>query len=145
MADVQRHVARFTNDSRIPGWDRAADLSKEPAIVPDPATTEVPVELRAAIEDGMRRFPVGDSAFIPALYAVQEHYGWCPPHGIEQAAAVLGRTPAALTAVATFYTCSRWNSSAASRFMSAPTSPARSAAPTNCWRRLKASLVKTPM
>ena len=103
MADVQRHVARFTNDSRIPGWDRAADLTKEPAVIPDAATTEVPAELRAAIEDGMRRFPVGDSAFIPALYAVQEHYGWCPPEGIEQAAAVLGRTPAALTAVATFY------------------------------------------
>jgi len=103
MADVQRHVARFTNDSRIPGWDRAADLDKEPAVVPDAATTEVPAELRAAIEDGMRRFPVGDSAFIPALYAVQEHYGWCPPHRIEQAAAVLGRTPAALSAVATFY------------------------------------------
>jgi len=103
MADVQRHVARFTNDSRIPGWDRAADLDKEPAVVPDAATTEVPAELRAAIEEGMRRFPLGDSAFIPALYAVQEHYGWCPPEGIEQAAAVLGRTPAALAAVATFY------------------------------------------
>jgi NADH-quinone oxidoreductase subunit E len=63
----------------------------------------VPAELRAAIEEGMRRFPLGDSAFIPALYAVQEHYGWCPPEGIEQAAAVLGRTPAALAAVATFY------------------------------------------
>ena len=32
MADVQRHVARFTNDSRIPGWDRAADLTKGPAV-----------------------------------------------------------------------------------------------------------------
>ncbi len=103
MADVQRHVARFTHGSRIPGWDRAADLEKEPAVVPDAATTEVPGELRAAIEDAVRRFPVGDSAFIPALYAVQAQYGWCSPEGIEQAAAVLGRTPAALTAVATFY------------------------------------------
>lgn len=103
MADVTRHVARFSHGSRIPGWDRAADLDKEPAVIPDAATTEVPDQLRAAIEDAVRRFPEGDSAFVPALYAVQEQYGWCSPAGIEQAACVLGRTPAALSAVATFY------------------------------------------
>ncbi len=103
MADDAAKVVRFTHDSRIPGWDRAADLDKAPAVVPEPATTELPAELRAAIEDAVRRFPKGDSAFIPALYAVQQQYGWCSPEGIVQAAAVLGRTPAALTAVATFY------------------------------------------
>ncbi|MSX02825.1 MAG: NADH-quinone oxidoreductase subunit E [Actinobacteria bacterium] len=96
-------VRRFTHDSRIPGWDRAADLTKQPAVIPDSATTEVPDDLRAAIEDAMRRFPKEDAAFIPALYAVQDKYGWCSPEGIEQAASVLDRTPAALTAVATFY------------------------------------------
>ena len=30
---------------------------------------------------------------LPALWAVQRHYGWCTPEGIRQAAAVMGVTP----------------------------------------------------
>jgi NADH:ubiquinone oxidoreductase subunit E len=96
-------VRRYAHGSRVPGWDDAADLSKDPAAVPDPATTPVPDDLRATIEGYMARYPERRSAAIPALRAVQERYGWCTPEGIEQAACVLRLTPGELTAVATFY------------------------------------------
>ena len=51
----------------------------------------------------MSRYPQLRSASIPALWAVQRHYGWCSPEGIRQAAAVMGVTPAYLESVATFY------------------------------------------
>ena len=89
--------------SRVPGWDEAVDLWKDPAGVPDPATTPVPDELRAEIEEYMSRYPDFRSAAIPALWAVQHRYGWCTPEGIEQAACVMRLTPGYLTAVATFY------------------------------------------
>jgi len=103
MAIDPSSVPRFGHGSRVPGWDEAADLEKDPAAVPDPATTPVPEELRARIEDFMARYPDRRSATIPALRAVQEHYGWCTPEGIEQAAAVMRLTPGELIAVATFY------------------------------------------
>jgi NADH-quinone oxidoreductase subunit E len=96
-------VRRFEHGSRVPGWDEAADLTKDPAVVPDPATTPVPAELRAQIEGYMARYPDFRSAAIPALHAVQDHHGWCSPTAIEQAACVMRLTPAYLTAVATFY------------------------------------------
>jgi NADH-quinone oxidoreductase subunit E len=96
-------VRRFAHGSRVPGWDDAADLWKDPAVVPDPATTPVPVELRAEIEDHMALYPDVRSASIPALHAVQRVHGWCSPTAIEQAACVMRVTPAYLSAVATFY------------------------------------------
>ena len=51
----------------------------------------------------MSRYPQLRSASIPALWAVQRHYGWCTPEGIRQAAAVMGVTPAYLESVASFY------------------------------------------
>jgi NADH-quinone oxidoreductase subunit E len=96
-------VPRFGHGSRVPGWDEAADLTKDPATVPDPATTPVPQELRERIEDYMTRYPDRRSAAIPALRAVQEHHGWCSPEGIEQAACVMRLTPGYLVAVASFY------------------------------------------
>ena len=51
----------------------------------------------------MAKYPDRRSAAIPALYVVQERYGWCTPEGIEQAACVMRLTPGYLTAVATFY------------------------------------------
>ena len=75
-------VRRFTHGSRIPGWDEAADLSKDPAQVPDEATTPVPAELRAEIEEYMGRYPDRHSASIPALHAVQRHHGWVSPEAI---------------------------------------------------------------
>ena len=96
-------VRRYEHGSRVPGWDDAADLSKSPAVVPDPATTPVPAELRAEIEDYMSRYPDFRSAAIPALHAAQRLHGWCSPTAIEQAACVMRLTPGYLTAVATFY------------------------------------------
>ncbi|MDX6699619.1 MAG: NADH-quinone oxidoreductase subunit [Solirubrobacteraceae bacterium] len=96
-------VPRFAHGSRVPGWDRAADLEKDPEEVPDPATTPVPAELRAEIEEYMSRYPRVRSASIPALRAAQRHHGWCSPEAIEQVACVMRMTPAALTEVATFY------------------------------------------
>ena len=96
-------VRRFAHGSRVPGWDEAADLSKDPAVVPDPATTPVPDDVRAEIEAHVAKYPDVRSASIPALKVVQREYGWCSPTAIEQAACVLRLTPAYLTALATFY------------------------------------------
>jgi NADH-quinone oxidoreductase subunit E len=96
-------VPRFGHGSRVPGWDDAADLSKDPAQIPDPATTQVPDDLRAKIEAHVARYPDRRSASIPALHEVQARYGWCSPEGIEQAACVLRLTPGYLVSVASFY------------------------------------------
>ena len=103
MAIDPTRVPRFGHGSRVPGWDEAADLTKDPEQVPDPATTPVPEELREQIEDYMARYPDRRSAAIPALHAVQARYGWCSPDGIREAACVMRLTPGYLTAVATFY------------------------------------------
>jgi NADH-quinone oxidoreductase subunit E len=103
MAIDPSRVPRFGHGSRVPGWDDAADLTKDPEGIPDPATTPVPEELRARIEEFMARYPDRRSAAIPALRAVQERYGWCTPEGIQQAACVMRLTPGYLIAVATFY------------------------------------------
>ena len=103
MAIDPTRVPRFEHGSRVPGWDEAADLEKPPAVVPDPATTPVPAELRAEIEDYMSRYPDFRSAAIPALHAAQRLHGWCSPTAIEQVACVMRLTPGYLTAVATFY------------------------------------------
>ncbi len=96
-------VPRYAHGSRVPGWDEPADLTKDPAVVPDPATTPVPDELRAEIEGHMALYPDSRSAALPALEAAQRVHGWCSPEGIEQAACVMGVTPAYLASVATFY------------------------------------------
>jgi NADH:ubiquinone oxidoreductase subunit E len=101
--DLATRVPRYAHGSRVPGWDDAVDLDKDPAGVPDAATTPVPEELRAEIERHMRKYPDRRSAAIPALAAVQRRYGWCTPEGVEQAACVMRLTPGYLQAVATFY------------------------------------------
>ncbi|HEY6696029.1 MAG TPA: NAD(P)H-dependent oxidoreductase subunit E, partial [Solirubrobacteraceae bacterium] len=103
MAIDPTKVPRFAHGSRVPGWDEAADMTKDPAVVPDPATTPVPEHIRAAIEMQMAKYPDTRSAAIPALHIVQREHGWCSPTAIEQAACVMRLTPAYLTAVATFY------------------------------------------
>jgi NADH-quinone oxidoreductase subunit E len=103
MAIDPTKVPRFAHGSRVPGWDDAADLDKDPAPIPDPATTPVPASLRERIEAHMAKYPDRRSAAIPALYEVQHDYGWCTPEGINQAAAVMRLTPGYLIAVATFY------------------------------------------
>ena len=99
----QRSVPRFGHGSRVPGWDDAVDLTKDPSQIPDPATTPVPAALRAEIEAHMAKYPDFRSAAIPALAAAQRHHGWCSPEAIEQAACVMRLTPGYLIAVATFY------------------------------------------
>jgi NADH:ubiquinone oxidoreductase subunit E len=96
-------VRRFDHGSRVPGWDRPADLEKEPAEVPDPAKVEVPAELRAEIEHSMSLYPERRSAALPALKAAQRVHGWCSPAAIEQVACVMRVTPAYLESVASFY------------------------------------------
>lgn len=96
-------VPRFGHGSRVPGWDEAVDLTKDPAVVPDPATTPVPPELRQEIEAAMAKYPDRRSAAIPALHAAQSVHGWCSPEAIYQVATVMQLTPAYLTSVATFY------------------------------------------
>jgi NADH-quinone oxidoreductase subunit E len=96
-------VPRFGHGSRVPGWDEAVDLTKDPAVVPDPVMTPVPDELRAEIEASMAKYPDRRSATIPALHAAQRVHGWCSPEAIDQVAAVMQLTPAYLTSVATFY------------------------------------------
>jgi NADH-quinone oxidoreductase subunit E len=71
--------------------------------VPELHEVEIPGELRERIESAMQKYPEIRSASLPALWAVQRHYGWCSPEGIRQAAAVMGVTPGYLESVATFY------------------------------------------
>ncbi len=103
MADLGSLVHRFEHGSRVPGWDRAADLDRDPAVVPDLATTPVPQDLERLIEEYMSRYPDRRSASIPALRAAQRHHGWLSPTAVEQVAAVMRLTPGYLIAVATFY------------------------------------------
>lgn len=89
--------------TNVRSWDAPADLDKDPATVPDPASTPVPEELRREIEAHMALYPDTRSAALPALAAAQRVYGWCSPEAIEQVACVMGVTPASLDAVVTFY------------------------------------------
>jgi NADH-quinone oxidoreductase subunit E len=71
--------------------------------VPELHEVDCPAELRERVEGLMSRYPDRKSASIPALWAVQERYGWCTPEGIRQIAAVMRVTPAYLESVASFY------------------------------------------
>ena len=83
------------NEGRVPG--RAEEE------IPERHEVDCPPELAERIETLMGRYPDRRSASIPALWAVQERYGWCTPEGIRQAAAVMRVTPAYLESVASFY------------------------------------------
>ncbi len=96
-------VRRYEHGSRVPGWDAAVDLEKDPAEIPDPQSTEVPAQLRAQIEAHMANSPERHSAALPALAAAQRVHGWCSPEAIEQVACVMRVTPAYLESVASFY------------------------------------------
>ncbi len=99
----EKGIPRYEHGSRVPGWDQAADLTKDPAGIPDPATTAVPAELRAEIEGHMANYPDQRSAALPALAAAQRVHGWCSPEAIEQVACVMALTPGYLISVASFY------------------------------------------
>jgi NADH:ubiquinone oxidoreductase subunit E len=78
-------------------------LEGDPQGIPELHEVDCPPELRERIEERMGRYPDRRSASIPALWAVQERYGWCTPEGIRQAAAVMRVTPGYLESVASFY------------------------------------------
>jgi NADH:ubiquinone oxidoreductase subunit E len=88
-------VDRAVTEGRVP--------SADPEQIPQLSEVDCPPELQARIEELMSRYPDRHSASIPALWAVQERYGWCTPEGIRQAAAVMRVTPAYLESVASFY------------------------------------------
>ena len=88
-------VDQSVSEGRVPG--RAEQE------IPELHEVDCPPELRERIEELMGRYPDRRSASIPALWAVQERYGWCTPEGIRQAAAVMRVTPAYLESVASFY------------------------------------------
>ena len=88
-------VDAAVSEGRVP--DRA------PERIPELHEVDCPPDLKDRIEELMARYPDRKSASIPALWAVQERYGWCTPDGIAQAAAVMRVTPAYLESVASFY------------------------------------------
>lgn len=88
-------VDRALTEGRVP--------DRTPQAVPELHEVDCPAELRERIEELMSRYPDRHSASIPALWAVQERYGWCTPEGIREAAAVMRVTPAYLESVASFY------------------------------------------
>ena len=103
--EVPRHdlPPNITEPRTAAGWDEAADLSKDPAVIPDPAEVDVPDDLRRAIEAAMAQYPDRRSASIPSLHAAQAVHGWCSPLALRQVAAVMQVTPAFLSSVASFY------------------------------------------
>src|SRR4051794_19268889 len=96
-------VPRFGHGSRVPGWDRAVDLEKDPPPAPAPAPPPVPAAPRPKIEPHRAKPPDRRSAALPALAAAQQVHGWCSPEAIEQVACVMRLTPGYLASVATFY------------------------------------------
>jgi NADH-quinone oxidoreductase subunit E len=103
MAIDPSQIKRYAHGSRVPGWDSSVDLTKDPAVVPDPATTFVPAHVRTGIEALMASYPDIRSAVIPAMKIVQREHGWLSPTAMEQAACVMRLTPAYLVSVASFY------------------------------------------
>ncbi len=104
-SEQPEHLMRPTDElSAADRRELIASMRPEDAEgVPELHEVEIPAELRERIETAMSRYPQLRSAAIPALWAVQRHYGWCSPDGVRQAAAVMGVTPAYLQSVATFY------------------------------------------
>jgi NADH-quinone oxidoreductase subunit E len=88
-------VDQAVREGRVP--------ERSPEEIPERHEVGCPPELAERIEALMGRYPDRRSASIPALWAVQERYGWCTPEGIRQAAAVMRVTPGYLESVASFY------------------------------------------
>jgi len=85
------------------GFDTRADLTKDPAVIPDRSSVDVPEALEREIREHMAKYPERHSAALPALMAAQRVHGWCSPEAIQQVAAVMQVTPAYLSSITTFY------------------------------------------
>jgi NADH-quinone oxidoreductase subunit E len=63
--------------------------------------------LNAATKERIRRskelYPSARSAVLPALWAVQDQFGYLPPEGLAEVAVELGMEPSEVEAVSTFY------------------------------------------
>jgi len=58
---------------------------------------------RAEIERSRGRYPRGQSAILPALWAVQHEVGYLSPEAMSEVADLLDVTPSEVEAVSTFY------------------------------------------
>jgi NADH-quinone oxidoreductase subunit E len=103
MQEVRDEGAPRTGSALPAGWDEAVRLEDDPAVVPDPASVDVPADLRREIVDHMTNYPDRHSAALPALAAAQRRHGWCSPEAIQQVATVMQVTPAYLSSIVTFY------------------------------------------
>ncbi|MDZ7330805.1 MAG: NADH-quinone oxidoreductase subunit NuoE [candidate division KSB1 bacterium] len=56
------------------------------------------------IEELAAKFPQRNSAMLPALHMIQDHFGWVPPETIPQLARILRTTSNKIYGVLTFYT-----------------------------------------
>ena len=63
----------------------------------------ISAQTRERIERARDRYPRPTSAILPALWAVQDQYGWLPPSGMAAVAEILGLRPSEVQAVSTFY------------------------------------------
>jgi NADH:ubiquinone oxidoreductase subunit E len=103
MQEVRDEAAPRTGAPLPAGWDEAVRLEEDPAVVPDPASVDVPTDLRREVVEHMAKYPDKHSAALPALAAAQRRYDWCSPDAIRQVAAVMQVTPAYLSSLVTFY------------------------------------------
>ena len=95
--------ARFEHGSRVPGWDRAADLRRIRRRSRTRQHATCPPSCARRSSSAWPHYPDRRSAALPALLAAQRVHGWCSPEAIEQVACVMRLTPAYLASVATFY------------------------------------------
>ncbi|MDW7679171.1 MAG: NADH-quinone oxidoreductase subunit NuoE [bacterium] len=61
-------------------------------------------EVITKIEPLATRFPQKNSALLPALFIIQDEFGWIPPEAVKQLAEILETTPNKIYGVLTFYT-----------------------------------------
>jgi NADH:ubiquinone oxidoreductase subunit E len=101
--DTGRAEQIASGQPAVAGWDERADLTKDPATIPDLSSVDVPPELEREIRERMAKYPNFRSAALPALEAAQRVHGWCSPEAIQQVAAVMQVTPAYLSSITTFY------------------------------------------
>ncbi len=80
-------------------------MSEIPSPYPTEATDFVlSDQLENQLEELAAKFPQRNSAMLPALHLIQDHFGWVPPGTIPQLARILRTTPNRIYGVLTFYT-----------------------------------------
>ena len=59
---------------------------------------------RAELDQVIARYPTREGAILPALYLVQQEFGYVSLEAMERVAEIIGVSPARIYGVATFYT-----------------------------------------